>query len=125
MYGRYGGNDFLNICLIVLGAVITLLLSLFFYKAPIVRIIGFIPYGLAAFRALSKNHQARLAENRKFMEISAPWRNLIMKKLGQLQDKEHRYYNCPSCKRTLRVPRGKGKIKISCPHCSREFTKKT
>ncbi len=125
MYGRYGGNDSLNMFLIILGAVITLILSLFFYRTPFTRLIGLIPYGIAVFRALSKNHTARIKENEKFLEISAPWRAFITKKINHSRDKEHRYYDCPKCRRTLRVPRGRGKIKISCPHCGNQFVKKT
>ena len=125
MYGRYGGNDMLNIFLIVLGAVITLILSFFFYRTPFTRLIGLIPYGIAVFRALSKNYEARIRENAKFLEISAPVRAFLTKKISQLRDKEHRYYSCPGCRRTLRVPKGRGRIKISCPHCGREFVKKT
>ncbi len=29
--------------------------------------------------------------------------------------------SCPSCQKKLAVPRGKGKIKITCPHCSHKF----
>ncbi len=125
MYGRYGGNDMLNVFLIISGAIVTLILSLFFYRAPFVRLIGVIPYGFAIFRALSKNYEARIKENSKFLEISAPWRNFISKKISQHKDKDHKYYACPKCHRTLRVPKGRGKIKISCPHCSKEFIKKT
>ncbi len=125
MYGRYGINDALNIFLIIIGAVITLILSLFFYRTPFTRLIGLIPYGIAIFRILSKNYEARARENRKFLEISAPWRSFITKKINQFRDKEHKYYACPQCHRTLRVPKGRGKIKISCPHCSKEFFRKT
>jgi len=125
MYGRYGGNDALNIFLVILGAFITLILSFFFYRAPFARLIGLIPYGIAVFRALSRNYDARIKENARFLEVSAPWRAFIQKKISQFRDKDHRYYACPKCHRTLRVPKGRGKIRISCPHCGKEFTKKT
>ena len=38
--------------------------------------------------------------------------------------KEYRFYRCPVCKKELRVPRGKGKIRIKCP-CGNAFTKRT
>lgn len=122
MLGRYG-NDLLNTVLFVLGAVISLIFSLF--RIPFGPLISFIPYGLALFRMFSKNYTKRSEENRKFIEISAPWRAFIMKKFRQFQDKDHRYYSCPKCHNTLRVPKGRGKIKISCPHCGKEFIKKT
>ena len=125
MQGRYG-NDQLNMFLIICGCVLTLILSLFvpgrFYY---LRSIGTVFYIIALFRSFSKNCDKRRSENAKFMELSKPWRVFIMKKIGQLQDKDHRYYNCPQCHRTLRVPKGRGKINISCPHCGKQFKKKT
>lgn len=124
MYGRYG-NDALNLAFLVTGAVITMVLSLFLYRVPFVRYIGTVFYILAIIRALSKNHAARMKENEKFLRLIDPWKKFIMKKISQHRDKEHKYYACPQCHRTLRVPRGRGKIKISCPHCSKEFLRKT
>lgn len=122
MVGRYG-NDFLNTVLFIIGAVISLVCSLF--RVPLGNLISFIPYGIAVYRMLSRNCSKRSAENVKFLEVSKPWRDFLVKKFRQLQDKEHKYYNCPKCHNTLRVPKGRGKIKISCPHCGREFIKRT
>lgn len=122
MVGRYG-NDFLNTALIILGAVISLLLSLF--RVPYGGLVSLIPYGIAVYRMLSRSHAKRSRENIKFLELSAPWRSFLMKKFRQLQDKDHRYYSCPKCHNTLRVPKGRGKIKISCPFCNKEFIKRT
>lgn len=122
MVGRYG-NDALSTALIIFGAVLSLLFSLF--RIPYGSLISFIPYGIALWRIFSKKYTKRSAENAKFLELSAPWRSFLMKKLRQFQDKDHRYYSCPKCHNTLRVPKGRGKIKISCPHCNKEFIKKT
>ena len=122
MAGRYG-NDFLNSALFIFGAVISIVCSLF--RIPFGSLISFIPYGIAVYRMLSRDYAKRSAENVKFLEVSKPWRDFIVKKFRQFQDKDHRYYSCPRCHNTLRVPKGRGKIKISCPHCSKEFIKKT
>ena len=122
MAGRYG-NDFLNATLFILGAVISVVCSLF--RIPFGSLISFIPYGIALYRMLSKDYTKRSAENARFLELSKPWRDFLMKKFRQLQDKDHRYYSCPKCHNTLRVPKGRGKIKISCPHCNKEFIKRT
>lgn len=125
MQGRYG-NDQLNIFLTLCGCVATLLLTLLVpYRFSYLRSLGTVFYIVALIRMLSKNFPKRQKENARFMEISEPWRKYIFKKIGQYQDKEHRYYNCPQCHRTLRVPKGKGKINITCPHCQRQFKKKT
>ena len=44
---------------------------------------------------------------------------------GRLKDTDHRYFRCPDCRQTVRVPRGKGKISIRCPKCGRQFIEKT
>lgn len=122
MYGRYGADQ-LGIALIVLGCIITFSLS--FIRVPYYRLIGLIPYGFFLFRALSKNIEKRRAENEKFLKVWYPCCDFFKKKSSQFQDKEHKYYKCPGCSRTLRVPKGKGKIEISCPHCGRKFKKRT
>lgn len=122
MAGRYG-NDFLNAVLFIFGAVISVVCSLF--RIPFGSLISFIPYGIVLYRMLSKDYTKRSAENARFLELSKPWRDFLMKKFRQLQDEDHRYYSCPKCHNTLRVPKGRGKIKISCPHCNKEFIKRT
>ena len=47
------------------------------------------------------------------------------KKAKVKSDATHRVYKCPKCKQTLRVPRGKGKILITCSNCGHKFQKKT
>lgn len=125
LQGRYG-NDALNIFLILLGCSLSILLTLFipsrFYYF---RSLGTVLYLVALIRALSRNLPKRQRENAKFLEVSEPWRKYLYKKFNQYQDKTHRYYNCPQCHRTLRVPKGKGKINITCPHCNRQFKKRT
>lgn len=123
LVGR-NGVDALSVALMVAGAVITFLLSIF-TRTGYWRLLGYIPYIIAFLRIFSINTEKRQKENAAFIRYITPWKNFAEKKLRQKQDVDHRYYNCPGCGRTLRVPRNKGKIKISCPHCNREFTKRT
>lgn len=138
MQGRYG-VDKLNIFLIFSGFVINALLNiarlpfiglirhelLFYIISRILSLIAYIPYALALFRALSRNIDKRRSEEAAFMKVAEKWIKYFSQKIRQSKDKEHRYFNCPSCHRTLRVPRDRGKIKIDCPHCGRQFTKRT
>lgn len=39
--------------------------------------------------------------------------------------KLYHYYRCPQCRQKLRVPRGRGRIQISCPRCGTQFIKKS
>ena len=77
------------------------------------------------WRMFSRNVAARRRENEKFLSFWRPIAGRFRKKRDQLRDKEHRYYACPACKATLRLPKGKGKICITCPRCRKEFIKKT
>ena len=120
--GRYG-PDQLSCALLALGCILTFALS--FLRVPYYRFIGLLPILLAAFRFLSKNREKRYAENLRFLQIWTPIRQWGLKKWNQLRDREHRYYPCPTCRRTLRVPRGRGKIEITCPHCKTKFKKRT
>lgn len=122
MYGRHG-NDQLNLALVIFGCILTLVLS--FLPVRHIGYISYIPYFIALFRALSKNTAARQKENAKFLTLSEPWRRHLISKYRQMQDRDHKYYHCPKCHNVLRVPKGRGKIKISCPHCSKEFVKNT
>ena len=87
-------------------------------------------FGMAAivytyFRIFSKNISRRYAENQKYVQLIAP----ITKKVNffkrKRQDKTHKYYKCPTCKQVVRVPKGRGKIEISCPKCHTKFVKRT
>lgn len=115
MLGRYGG-DKLNIALIwvAFGAYI---LSLFIPVAGIKLLLLLVYYGLliwAIFRMFSRNTYKRYQENRKYLRL-----------LDRLKDRQHKYFDCPRCRQQVRVPRGKGKISITCPKCKEKFVKKT
>lgn len=115
MEGRYG-NDKLNMMLLTVGAV-TCLVNLFFAVPLLNLILTLVCYGLmfwAIFRLLSRNTYRRYQENRKYLQF-----------VERIKDRQHRYYDCPRCRQQVRVPRGKGKISISCPKCKEKFIKKT
>ena len=122
MYGRYG-SDALNQFLMVIALV--LLIPWFFTHWAIFSILILALIILIYCRMFSRNIYKRSAENQKFLAWFTPIQRKLAGRKMQMQDKAHRYYKCPACGRTLRVPRGRGRIEITCPHCKRKFTKKT
>lgn len=115
MYGRYG-SDRLNMVILCTGLVACILSSMF-RNAGIRTVFWALSYALmfwAIFRALSRNTYKRYQENRKFLLI-----------FDRLKDRNNRYFDCPKCRQTVRVPRGKGKISITCPRCKEKFIRKT
>ena len=115
MMGRYG-TDKLNMTILGLGValcVVTMLVR----QPVVVMVLTTLSYILmiwAIFRMLSRNTYKRYQENRKFLRF-----------MERVKDREHRYFDCPRCHQPVRVPRGKGKIAITCPKCKEKFIKKT
>ena len=115
MTGRYG-TDRLNMVILCAGLVASLL-SVWTKSAPLNVIFWALSYGLmiwAICRSLSRNTYKRYQENRKFLQV-----------FDRMKDRQHRYFDCPKCRQMVRVPRGKGKIAITCPRCKEKFVKKT
>ena len=115
MTGRYG-TDKLNIAILIAGVAVCFL-GMFVPSALLGLLCTGLSYGLmllAIFRMLSRNTYKRYQENRKYLQF-----------VERLKDRQHRYYSCPRCRQPVRVPRGKGKIAITCPRCKEKFIKKT
>lgn len=115
MTGRYG-YDKLNMVILTAGFVL-LLIGVFVNNVTVDIILTLGSYTLlfwSLFRSFSRNTYKRYQENRRFLLA-----------LDKLKDRDNRYFNCPKCHQTVRVPRGKGKISITCPKCREKFIKKT
>lgn len=121
MYGRYG-LDKLNVFLMTAAVALCLvgfLVSRFFgaVGALIGTLTSLLSYGLLfwyLFRVFSRNIEKRSLENRRYLTLKA-----------RLTDRSNRYYRCPNCRQTVRVPRGRGKICIKCPKCGEKFVRKS
>ncbi|MDD5952477.1 MAG: hypothetical protein PUC32_02305 [Oscillospiraceae bacterium] len=121
-YGRYG-NDALNIALLLLAMV----LALVFRFTPWwwLSYICYLPLILLLFRAFSRNIDKRRHENDVFLSGFRKIKGWWTRQRDKAKDKTHKYYKCPCCGAQLRVPKGRGKICITCPKCKKEFVKKT
>ena len=114
MAGRYG-TDQLNTTILWTG-VLLCMISIFVPVKWVNLLLTGLSYGcvgVALFRCFSRNTYKRYKENRKFLLL-----------IEQLKDREHRYFKCPKCRQSVRVPKGKGKIAITCPRCREKFVKK-
>ena len=122
MYGRYG-NDSLNLFLIVVYLFLYLLFALthieLFYWISLALVF------VSLFRLLSRNIPARQKENSQFMRLAGPVIQWYRLQRTMRRDKDHRYFKCPNCGQYLRVPRGKGKITVSCRNCGASFEERS
>ena len=114
MMGRYG-TDKLNSLLLWIAVALTLL-SIFLPTGwHLISVsLSYALMGIVIFRCLSRNTYRRHIENRRYLNL-----------LERLKDREHKYFTCPRCKQSVRVPKGKGKIAITCPKCREKFIQKT
>lgn len=134
--GRNGADE-LSVTLIVAGILLILAYPVFtlLYLKVIFAVAGVALIALAVLRALSTNVGKRRAENDRFTNFfkhtgsEERRREREEKKARKAKRKENEkiyaYFFCPKCKKELRVPRGRGKIKITCPNCSEQFIRKT
>ena len=123
MMGRYGTdglNQFLSI-----SSIVFILLTLFTHFR-LFTYVGFALLVWCYYRTFSRNIAKRTQENYQFYAI----KDCLTGKVNGLKDqwanrKLYHYYRCPQCRQKLRVPRGRGRIQISCPRCGTQFIKKS
>ena len=123
MAGRYG-NDQLNQFIFIV-AIISMVLEIItrqslFYTLTLVLLI------LAYVRVFSRNINKRYEENMKFLQKKDAILNKFRRqKYYAAQRRNFHIYTCPQCKQKIRIPKGKGKISITCPKCRTSFIKKS
>lgn len=123
MRSRYG-NDQLSSFLTWTG-IIFILIDLFagigvFYA------LGLIMFIYGYIRVFSKKYEKRAAENKWFLEHTSGIRNIFKRrKKSKEAGKDYKIFTCSKCEQMIRVPKGKGKIEITCPKCGNTFIKKT
>lgn len=128
MYGRYG-TDQLSVFLLVLYLLLALVQMIF--RNTVVEMVSWaltLPVlFLYVFRTLSKNVYRRQMENAKFLQIWNPVKGYFRFLKMKFQERHgvKKLFRCPKCHQTIRVPKGKGKIAITCPKCRFEFIKRT
>lgn len=123
MYGRYGFDELSRISLIV--TIVFMAVSMF-TKKTFFYVLGIVLLVYTYFRAFSKNTVKRQAENQKLLNLRYQARVKQEKRKNHREQKKiYRFYKCPECKQNVRVPRGRGKICITCPKCKKEFIRKS
>jgi hypothetical protein len=126
--GRYGFD--------VLTYVL-LLAAVMFANMKYVWVISLVLVGYALFRTLSKDIAKRSLESQKFNQFIMTegvkfkkfllplWNKGSQFKTRFQQRKDYIFLPCTNCKKTLRLPKNKGKLQVTCPVCGFEFQKKT
>ena len=123
MQGRYG-NDELNNALYI--TFIVLWIVTLITKKPYFYWIGLVALGYSLYRSFSRDHLKRSNERLWFLKKLEQVKKLP-KQLKQRWDQRntHKFYRCSKCGVTIRVPKGKGQIEITCPKCGNKFIERT
>ncbi|OPY61937.1 MAG: hypothetical protein A4E56_01734 [Pelotomaculum sp. PtaU1.Bin065] len=123
MAGRYGADQ-LSLALMLLSLALMIVASL--TGVWVLSIASFAPMTWCFFRLFSRKIYQRSAENQRFLGGLLALRSKIRGGFRRLRDlRTHRYFRCTHCGTVLRVPRGKGKIRITCSKCGEKFGART
>ena len=123
MRGRYGADQLSKF---MLGVCLVCLILNMVTRQPVVYVLALVILVICYFRMFSKNTYKRSAENQKYLDMTGRVRNYFSKMRRRIvESKDYHIYKCPSCSQKIRIPRGKGKICITCPKCRTEFEKKS
>ena len=153
MVGRYG-SDQLSRFTMLLAFAMLILNMIFRTKTSVFYWLVWAFLILTYFRMFSRNIQKRYDENTRFLQLKEKvlgklrggkyrgpsdgvrdsyqhynnaYENARSEapKNAMRSDKEHRIFRCPNCSQRVRVPRGRGKIEITCPRCGHQFIKRS
>lgn len=123
MMDRHGADN-LGMFTLLTGLVCSLLGS--FTRVGILSVIGLALYIITLFRMFSRNHEKRVAENRKYIELTSGWKTKIRQFTRRMKNRrDYRYFKCPNCKVLLRMKRGSGEKDITCVRCGHQFRQKS
>jgi hypothetical protein len=85
-------------------------------------LLALVCLGGSYFRIFSRNLYRRQQENQRFLQRVAPitgwWERRRQKRR---QRNLYCFFKCPQCNTVLRVPKGKGHIRITCKNCHHIF----
>lgn len=114
MNGRYG-SDQLGTTLVIVALVLTILSNWLGRWLSIVALILLI---IVFARMFSKNIEARHKENIAFVSF-LPGVNLFIRRqrVKWANRKTKAYVRCPHCNAEFALPKGKGRLRATCPKC--------
>lgn len=118
MRGRYGFDE-LSLALALLSLGLFIVYRLFRWWPLLAA--AWLPFLVAVFRMCSKKLDARRRERDWFVNLRVRQQARSAERARRRADTAHRFLRCRQCGQTLRVPRKRGKIEVTCPRCGHKF----
>lgn len=114
------GSDELAKCVLLVAFV--LVIANFLVRSVIISILSTLLMAYVCWRMISKDLEARENENAVFCEFLGPMRIWVQDpKSAASEFRAYKHLKCPECGQRVRVPRGKGKVRVRCPQCEHKF----
>lgn len=123
MSGRYGVDDFSKA---LLYATLALCLVSLFTRNRMLNMLLTAGLVFIYYRMFSKNYSRRYQENLWYLRQKDKVMHFFRRQNSLAQQrKTHRIYTCPQCRQKIRIPKGHGKVQITCPQCKTAFIKRS
>ena len=119
MRGRYGSDELGNVSL---GLAFVLIIIDLFARTRWLSGLALVPIAYSCWRMASTNIRARRHENHAFLRALGPAATWVARPAASFAElRSYKHLTCPSCQQRMRVPRGKGKMRVTCPSCHCKF----
>lgn len=126
MQGRYGTDELSRTLMYIVLALFIIPIFTKGWVDTVCNTAGWIGWIFVIYRMFSRNHSKRWAENQKYLSfVNRCKGNVNRQKSYAQQRKTHHIYKCPGCSQKIRIPKGKGKIEVTCPKCKTTFMKRS
>ncbi len=123
MIGRYGQDELGKF---ILSLSLILLIINLFVKTAALSAAALVLIIYSYYRIFSRDVSARYAENKKFLTSLDPLRRKFFSSKNKYDNRKvYKYIKCPKCKFEMKVPKNKGKIRVTCKKCGEKFIVKS
>lgn len=121
--GRQGPDD---LAVFSVNLAIVIVLVNVFARTGWLGWVGLALVAYAMFRIQSRNLGARARENEAFLRALGPARPWVQNpRAAWAELRAYKHVRCSSCRQRVRVPRGKGRLRVTCPRCKTKFEVRT
>ncbi|MDU1023184.1 MAG: hypothetical protein E7A44_04625 [Peptoniphilus harei] len=123
MLGRYGQDELGKF---ILSLSLILLIINLFVKTAALSAAALVLIIYSYYRIFSRDVRARYVENKKFLSTVDPLRRKFFSSKNKYDNRKvYKYIKCPKCKFEMKVPKNKGKIRVTCKKCGEKFIVKS